>query len=248
TYSFTIDECGLCESNGNLASNVSNTLVDFNSINNSTSTTKTSGYSDFTNLSTNLAKESSYPLTVNVFTDGNNLTTTTVWIDWNQDCVFSSDEMYNLGTNQNQNNVSSSISPLSITVPQSALLGETIMRVSTKVTSAANACEKDFDGEVEDYTVIVTDELSTSSNELADSFAIYPNPNQGEFTVSLRSENPSPIDINVFDITGRRIFNQSYEYQHDFSQNLRLNQAQAGVYFVKVSNGNNNVTKKVIVE
>ena len=247
-YSFTIDECGLCESNGNLASNVSNTLVDFNSINNSTSTTKTSGYSDFTNLSTNLAKESSYALTVNVFTDGDNLTTTTVWIDWNQDCVFSSDEMYNLGTNQNQNNVPSSISPLSITVPQSALLGETRMRVSTKVTSAANACEKDFDGEVEDYTVIVTDELSTSSNELADSFAIYPNPNQGEFTVSLRSENPSPIDINVFDITGRRIFTQSYEYQHDFSQNLRLNQAQAGVYFVKVSNGNNNVTKKVIVE
>lgn len=252
-FEFQISDCSVCPSEGNLDYDTATTLVNFNTIDNSTQ--KTSAYNDYTNLNTTVVINENYDLIVNANTDGEYETYTRVWIDWNQNCSFDDPgEQYNLGTTYNTSNGPTQNSPLNITVPSDASLGETTMRVSTKLyfpffgETEPESCGEGFDGEVEDYTVIVTDELSTSSNELADSFAIYPNPNQGEFTVSLRSENPSPIDINVFDITGRRIFTQSYEYQHDFSQNLRLNQAQAGVYFVKVSNGTNNVTKKVIVE
>jgi len=248
-FEFQISDCSVCPSEGNLDFNTGTTLVNFNTINNPTPSNKENAYNDFTDISTQVVIGETYDMTININTDGNYICGTLVWIDWNQNCSFDDPgEEYDLGAALNVADGITNNSPLGITVPDDAALGETIMRVSTRYEVYPEACGIDFDGEVEDYTVIVTDELSTSSNELADSFAIYPNPNQGEFTVSLRSENPSPIDINVFDITGRRIFNQSYEYQHDFSQNLRLNQAQAGVYFVKVSNGNNNVTKKVIVE
>ncbi|WP_304157572.1 T9SS type A sorting domain-containing protein, partial [Mesonia mobilis] len=248
-FEFQISDCSVCPSEGNLDYDTATTLVNFNTINNPTPSNKENAYNDFTDISTQVVIGETYDMTININTGGNYICGTLVWIDWNQNCSFDDPgEEYDLGAALNVADGITNNSPLGITAPDDAALGETIMRVSTRYEVYPEACGIGFDGEVEDYTVIVTDELSTSSNELADSFAIYPNPNQGEFTVSLRSENPSPIDINVFDITGRRIFTQSYEYQHDFSQNLRLNQAQAGVYFVKVSNGNNNVTKKVIVE
>ncbi|MBJ98459.1 MULTISPECIES: reprolysin-like metallopeptidase [Mesonia] len=252
-YEFTTTSCSVCPSSGSLQFDIAITLVDFNTISNSSQ--KTSGYNDYTDQSTTIDLNESYDLSVNSNTGGQFEAYTMVWIDWNQNCSFDDPgEEYELGSAYNTSNGPSENSPLSVIVPNDAVLGPTIMRVSTKIyfppwnLFAPESCEEDFYGEVEDYTVVVRDPLKNENIKLLDRFVIYPNPNNGRFTISLTPKEEEPIKVNIFDISGRRIFSKTYHYKNQFSESLSLDQAQTGVYFVKVDNGNKSVTKKVIIE
>lgn len=134
-------------------------LVNFNTINNLTPEIKTDGYSNFTSISTTVVKGNAYNLTVNLNTDGNYDVFARAWIDWNGNGSFDdAGEMYNLGTTTNQVNGATSLSPLSITVPENAVPGTTRMRVIAQWSQyPATACVTDFDGEVEDYSVIIAE-------------------------------------------------------------------------------------------
>ncbi|MFD2543087.1 choice-of-anchor D domain-containing protein [Lacinutrix gracilariae] len=130
--------------------------VEFNTINNASDNTD-NDYTDYTFISTNVNLGESYNLTVNVNTDGAFTTTSKAWIDWNNDGDFEDyGEDYELGNAYNVVNGATDASPLSIDVPTNAAIGSTRMRISTKYgTSASTPCEPDFDGEVEDYTIII---------------------------------------------------------------------------------------------
>ncbi len=221
--------------------------VSFNTINNLNSG-KPAGYSDYSAQSTNVNRNSSYPLTVKVNTDGDYLTRTLVWIDWNQNCSFNDEgEEYILGTAQNVTNGNTSVSPFSITVPLTAALGSTKMRVSTKFTNLPTSCENGADAEVEDYTILVQPQFGF--DEFGDdNFLIYPNPNKGQFTVSLKSSSSEIIIVTVYDIRGRKIYDNIFEYTSGFNQIVNLNTIQSGMYLVNVSNGKKQTTKKIIVD
>ncbi|MEZ4793122.1 MAG: zinc-dependent metalloprotease [Gelidibacter sp.] len=236
-----------CVSVANTQYQTSTTGVTFNTINN-LNTGKPSGYSDYTALSTDVNRNSSYPLTVKVNTDGNYLTRTVVWIDWNQNCSFGdAGEEYILGTAQNVANGNTSASPLSITVPLSAVLGTTTMRVSTKYQNAPTSCENGADAEVEDYTLNVQVQLGVDEFGVGN-FSIFPNPNKGQFTVSLNSSSSENVMITVYDIRGRKIYDNTFENSSNFNQSINLNSVQSGMYLVKVSDGEKQATKRIIVE
>ncbi len=160
-----------CSSTGTTAYNDGITYVSFNTISKS-DLIKDSGYEDFTNVYTNLFKGSTYNLTVNVNTDGNYRNYVKVWIDWNLDGDFAdSGEEYDLGSVKNVSNGATSNAPKPILVPLNAVVGATRMRVSTQYDAYPNSsCATGFDGEVEDYTVIIkqgTDQYCTSSGTTA---------------------------------------------------------------------------------
>ncbi len=143
-----------CTSNGNTSYQTSTTRVVFNTIDNSTG--KPAAYSDYTGISTSVNAGSAYSLSIQLNTDGNYTVYSKVWIDWNQDNDFDdAGEEYDLGSATNVSNGATSNSPLSVTVPATAVAGNTRMRVSAKYGSAATSCETGYDGEVEDYTVNV---------------------------------------------------------------------------------------------
>ena len=144
--------CTHCVSNGNTAYQTSTTYVGINTLGNSSA--KPGAYSDYTTLSTDLKVDSTYDISVRVNTDGNVWVYTLVWIDWNQDCDFDdSNEEFDLGRIRNKSDGDQQNSPLLFSVPVDALLGNTIMRVSSKRTSNPSSCETGFYGEVEDYTL-----------------------------------------------------------------------------------------------
>ncbi len=87
----------------------------------------------------------------------------------------------------------------------------------------------------------------TEENILKD-FVIYPNPNNGNFTVQFESNSGNDIKINVHDISGRVIFEKSYQNTGTFNQNLQLNTVQAGTYLVTVQDGDTKTTKRIIVK
>ncbi|MEI6882803.1 MAG: M4 family metallopeptidase, partial [Bacteroidota bacterium] len=141
-----------CTSAGQTLDGIAN--VTFNTINN---TTGLSGYADYTaTISTTVSTGSVYPLTVKLNTGGNYTNYAKAWIDWNHDGTFSTtSEEYTLGTAVNVTSGNTSLSPLSITVPASAYIGSTRMRVSTQYNANPAPCTASFDGEVEDYTINV---------------------------------------------------------------------------------------------
>ena len=145
-----------CESSGNLSWQTSITRINFGDINNTSG--KTVGYTDYGCLGfeTEVERMSDYDLTMHMNTDGDYTIHGKAWIDWNQNGDFTDvGEEYDLGTAVDTEDGPSTLSPLTITVPESAILGETTMRTAVKFANDPTPCEVGFDGEVEDYKITV---------------------------------------------------------------------------------------------
>lgn len=125
------------------------TKVEFGSIDNSSGWT--SGYSDYTSLSTNITIGVSQSLTVtNGYSDSD--LDLGVWIDWNQDGDFDDiDEDVVCDIDGGGDGT------FSIAIPSTAVLGSTRMRLRTKYwpPGCGSPCGSTLNGEVEDYTVNV---------------------------------------------------------------------------------------------
>jgi len=93
----------------------------------------------------------------------------------------------------------------------------------------------------------VSDILNVGDNELASSTVkIYPNPAISEFTISQNLSSEGTIQL--FDISGKKI---KELFNGDFGSNknikVKTDGLAAGIYLVKVNNGKQSVTKKLIV-
>lgn len=95
--------------------------------------------------------------------------------------------------------------------------------------------------------VCVEPPLSVNENEFEE-FSIFPNPNPGVFTIKLNSSSNNNINIDVYDIRGRAIFQKFYNNTSNFNQLINLNNVQSGMYLVKVSDGERETIKKIIIE
>ena len=85
---------------------------------------------------------------------------------------------------------------------------------------------------------------------LKNDFSIYPNPNKGSFTIQFtsNSSNGNGVKVLVHDMRGRVILENNFENSATFNQNIQLNNAQAGVYLLTVTDGEMEQSKKIVVE
>ncbi|WP_299394685.1 reprolysin-like metallopeptidase [uncultured Gelidibacter sp.] len=81
-----------------------------------------------------------------------------------------------------------------------------------------------------------------------DAFGLFPNPNKGEFTVKLQSTSGEDITIDVYDIRGRKVFENRFNNVPNFREVIRLDNAQSGMYLITISDGLRAVTKKILVQ
>lgn len=105
-------------------------------------------------------------------------------------------------------------------------------------------------GNVVSYTLTICSQTATLSSDSfgLENFTLYPNPNNGNFTIQFNTNSGNEIKINVHDIRGREIFNKSYDNNGFFNENLQLNNAQSGIYLVTIQDGSSKVTKKIVIE
>ncbi|MEM9885384.1 MAG: GEVED domain-containing protein [Bacteroidota bacterium] len=108
------------------------------------------GYANYTDLSTNLERGETYDITLSPASfQGLQNVYWRVWIDLNGDNDFTdSGELLLQTASLNNRSTTQSIS-----IPSSARLGNTRMRVSMSLSSGATPCSTGGFGEVEDYTV-----------------------------------------------------------------------------------------------
>ncbi|PQJ32150.1 peptidase S8 [Nonlabens arenilitoris] len=152
SITFSTTSVQYCASNGNSVADEFIGRVQFNTIDQS-SVAGAGGYTNYTNVSTNLSKGTDYTLTVTptwtgtVYAEGY-----AAWIDFNQDGDFndSGETVWTAAASQN------TPASGSISIPNSALSGATRMRISMQYNAIPASCGSFNYGEVEDYTVIIS--------------------------------------------------------------------------------------------
>ena len=88
---------------------------------------------------------------------------------------------------------------------------------------------------------------SASFNGIED-LSIYPNPNNGNFDIKFTSQSSNNIEIMVYDLRGRQVFNKTYNNNSVFNQNIQLNNVESGIYIVTVKDGDRQENKKIVIE
>tara|TARA_B110000459_G_scaffold2990_1_gene3401 strand:- start:627 stop:2687 length:2061 start_codon:yes stop_codon:yes gene_type:complete len=106
-------------------------------------------------------------------------------------------------------------------------------------------------GMLNDWSIEICSEQTLSTPELNTSLeqvSIYPNPNNGSFTVELQSNTFNNVSIDIYDIRGRKIYSQDYGNNSNFKQVIELGNIESGVYLMTVSDDQRKITKRIIVE
>ena len=88
--------------------------------------------------------------------------------------------------------------------------------------------------------------LSTTDNKF-ENFVLYPNPNNGSFNIQLQADLSNKVEIEVVDISGRQIYNKSFESKSVFNENINLDKIVTGIYLVNIKNGRKSETRKIII-
>ncbi|GEM_PF-6808118 len=88
---------------------------------------------------------------------------------------------------------------------------------------------------------------TTVNREVISSSIVYPNPNNGQFSVDIMLTERVPIEVSLVDISGKRYFtvNNSGQLHYVISNsNVTL---KSGIYLLQVKAGDQVITKKIIV-
>ena len=89
--------------------------------------------------------------------------------------------------------------------------------------------------------------LGTKEISAFNDFSMYPNPNKGSFNIKYTPLSDN-VKINVFDISGRAIFEKQYTPNGNFNETINLQNASKGVYLVSILDGDKKIVKKIVVE
>jgi subtilisin-like proprotein convertase family protein len=89
--------------------------------------------------------------------------------------------------------------------------------------------------------------LANEQFEISD-LKVYPNPNKGNFTIEYGNPISNEINVEVYDMRGRRIYENSFANQAIINETIQLNNTQAGIYLMTITDGNRKEVKKIVVE
>lgn len=219
-----------CESKSDDATEEWIAGVLLNQINNTSGSDN--GYADNTSQSTVLGRNQNYSITLTPGFPGQAFNEVfRVWIDYNQNGSFgdAGENVYATGT-------TTVAVTGTFTVPSTALLGSTRMRVSMKFSSAPQSCTNPLNyGEVEDYCVEIIEHDTTNglnSSEETMNVSVYPNPFT-DFTVLEFTPSVNEIFVlNILDVQGRVV--QNYCNINSGRIFIEKKNLSAGMYFFEL--------------
>jgi trimeric autotransporter adhesin len=194
------------------------------------------GYGNYLHISATLTKGSTNTITITPGWSGNSQRESyRVWIDYNQDGSFdgSGEQVLNI----NRSNASSVSA--NFTIPQNAIEGPTRMRVSMKRNSLPGSCEIFSNGEVEDYTVYITNNSGNNFGnmnffELDTDFIVFPNPVKDK-DLNLILNNVNATEIKIINSIGQIILIQ------EFNEKIDVSSLKNGIYFIEVRASNGHI-------
>ena len=97
-------------------------------------------------------------------------------------------------------------------------------------------------------TVQVYSSQGIGENKIGE-IKIYPNPNQGTFTLKINTGSEKILNIRIMNSLGEMIYGQEdVRVKGDFSQVISLNEIASGMLILKVDDGKDTWQGKVFIE
>ncbi|PVW15365.1 GEVED domain-containing protein [Marixanthomonas spongiae] len=207
------------------------------------------GYGDYTSITADLEIDTTYDLTI---TTGYGNQFVRVWIDFNDDFVFTLDELvvdnYEIADGQTGGTHTET---MDLVIPAGVTLGQHLMRAKTNWNSPVpdDACEETSYGETEDYMANIFDPLSTNDPFNDAQFTIV-NQGNNNFDVTLKTQSVTgKLELTVYNVLGQRIVYRVLENEgNGYHHNLNMNYVKSGVYLVKIGNNEVGKVQRIIVE
>ena len=223
--------------------------VQFGTINN-TSICSSGGYSDFTNLSTNLTAGNTYDMTITVKYSQEHFS---AWIDFNGNNVFESSEKvvndYEFGAGGS--GAGTYTHTFQIDIPSGAVNGEHLMRLRTRWQHAVpDPCTNVSYGETEDYKVNITGGSGGAVDVFENNQITLQTLENNHFLITLDSPNyRKDVTLTVYTVGGKQIVyhnlkNQNGKYTYD----LNMQYVAKGVYLLRIGNDEGGRIKRIIVK
>ncbi|OXB25429.1 peptidase M4 [Flavobacterium tructae] len=230
-----------CNSQGNSTVDERIGKVVFGTINNTS--TGTTGYENYTAISTNAARGTAYTITITpvwtstVYSEGY-----AVFIDYNQDGDFTDagETVWTKATS------TAATATGTITIPATATLGTTRLRVSMKYNGIPTSCESFSYGQVEDYSINITASGAIVNQEIAAGlvetnetarFALYPNPVVDELNVSLADN--TGYTFRITNTLGQQVSSGALS-----GNPIDVRTLKTGLYVIELNNGTKRIVKK----
>jgi len=92
------------------------------------------------------------------------------------------------------------------------------------------------------YKPMSVNESSAGDN----TFNIFPNPANG--VVSINSHNGQPYYIELYNENGQKMYSEFFNTAGTFVNHLNLSALSKGFYYLKIQNGENSISKKLIIQ
>ena len=89
---------------------------------------------------------------------------------------------------------------------------------------------------------------SSVENVISGEFNVYPNPNNGIFTVELNNIKADDYRISVTNVLGQEVYVSNKEVSTLISEKIDLSDLSKGVYMLEIFNSESIITEKIIVE
>ncbi|HAG15109.1 MAG TPA: hypothetical protein DCG69_01095 [Bacteroidales bacterium] len=90
---------------------------------------------------------------------------------------------------------------------------------------------------------LYTEVISNVDNLTSKDLMVYPNPNDGKFYIQLKDSFVSNYKIEVFNLVGMKVLETTSSTQ---KTEININLLKQGVYFVRVDDGKNIYTQKIV--
>jgi len=108
----------------------------------------------------------------------------------------------------------------------------------------------DYDGNVFVPTYINGNvDVATGINELDNSaMLVYPNPNNGNFTLDLSSVKGQISNVKIMNMVGGVVYQEKVSQTASFNKDLNLSNLSEGVYTVRIQTNNGDIVKKMVIK
>jgi hypothetical protein len=157
------------------------------------------------------------------------LTTGKVNVAYSSAVMVNQDATLELSTNPQANWLTLTNGVLSGTPTEA---GSVEVTITAKANGETDAQQK--------FTIVVKSDINTQVENIdLASLTVYPNPSLGSFQIQNTNEN---VNVKIYNTIGKLILNKEVQ------PNELINLDEKGIYIVKISNENTEITRKLIVE
>jgi PKD repeat protein len=99
------------------------------------------------------------------------------------------------------------------------------------------------------YTMVVTiSQVGLQDVDLSNTLSLFPNPNDGNFTLSFEFVKEKDVTIQVLDVSGRIVFEDQENGILTYDKQIGLESEESGMYFVRILTTEGVVTQKIMIQ